>query len=349
MDEETRNKYCNLLMFDMFPKSHVPNHDRFKDESNSLMPLMIDCTSSLENSKIKKDNFVFTSFVEPVKINQTRTKPMKNQKTSISTSISNEIIFNNITMTQCEPVEECADDMVVIDETTRKIEAKRPPRPPNAFILYRKAKQPTIVKERGQISNNEISKILATLWKNEPEEIRLHWRKIADRKKMEHMQAHPGYIYQPKKKADLNKKSRKRRTAVPKRESSLTSQNDLIESSASNVNWEHMTLPNEYVISPQTVSWSYDESPSHYPIQITSQFPNIPTLSDYYTQPQEMIYDLGGGYNVQYSQLEPNCLISANDSLFANPTWESTTQHSDGTDPYFYYFNPQIIPEEPQP
>ncbi|CAI2162759.1 12467_t:CDS:1 [Funneliformis geosporum] len=303
------------------------------------MPLMIDCTSSLESSKIKvQDNFVFTSFVESVNVNQNRTKPMKNQKTSISTSISNEIIFNNITMTQCEEDEECADDMVIIDESTQKNEAKRPPRPPNAFILYRKAKQPMITKEVGQISNNDISKILANLWKNEPEEIKLHWRKIADRKKMEHMQANPGYIYQPKKKNVLNKENRKRRRTAPKRK---LPQKDFSKPSTSNINWEHMISSNEDVIPPQTVSWSYDDLSSHYP-QITSQFHNIPTLSAYFTQPQEIVYDLGGECNVQSSQqLEPNYYF------FTDPFREHLQQIDETITFDINYYNSQIVPEEP--
>src|SRR5205814_1283634 len=35
---------------------------------------------------------------------------------------------------------------------------KKPPRPPNAFILYRRAKQPTIVAQHQGITNNEVSK-----------------------------------------------------------------------------------------------------------------------------------------------------------------------------------------------
>nr|ANQ32254.1 MATA-HMG [Rhizophagus irregularis] len=34
---------------------------------------------------------------------------------------------------------------------------KKPPRPPNAFILYRRAKQPGIVASHQGITNNEVS------------------------------------------------------------------------------------------------------------------------------------------------------------------------------------------------
>ena len=38
------------------------------------------------------------------------------------------------------------------------------------------------------------------MWRDKTEEEKLHWEKIADRKKMEHMQAHPGYVYRRKHK-----------------------------------------------------------------------------------------------------------------------------------------------------
>ncbi|CAB4435906.1 unnamed protein product [Rhizophagus irregularis] len=65
MDEAARKKYCRLLMFDVPPPS---NH--FKGSLNTVeMPLMIDCTTSLENSSIRtQDNFVFTSFIEPMRV-----------------------------------------------------------------------------------------------------------------------------------------------------------------------------------------------------------------------------------------------------------------------------------------
>jgi hypothetical protein len=42
---------------------------------------------------------------------------------------------------------------------------KKPPRPPNAFILYRRSKQPDIVAQNEGISNNEVSKQVQTFCK----------------------------------------------------------------------------------------------------------------------------------------------------------------------------------------
>jgi len=45
---------------------------------------------------------------------------------------------------------------------------KKPPRPPNAFILYRRSKQPDIVAQNEGISNNEVSKQVGEMWHKSP-------------------------------------------------------------------------------------------------------------------------------------------------------------------------------------
>src|SRR5205814_267238 len=106
--------------------------------------LMIDCTTSLDNNTIRtQDNFVFTSFVEPMRV-KPQTKSVKNKKNSVS---SNKRIYNDVIMT----VENDTNNGI-IDEKFQQT-AEKTPRPPNAFILYRRAKQPLITKERGNVSN----------------------------------------------------------------------------------------------------------------------------------------------------------------------------------------------------
>ncbi|CAG8745580.1 10829_t:CDS:1, partial [Ambispora leptoticha] len=93
------------------------------------------------------------------------------------------------------------------DSTTDEQEQanERIPRPPNAFILYRRANQSSVTRQYGKISNVEISRTLSKMWKNESEEVRLYWYKEAARKKMQHEMAHPNYVYQPKRvKGKLN-------------------------------------------------------------------------------------------------------------------------------------------------
>ncbi|CAG8572442.1 4480_t:CDS:2 [Ambispora leptoticha] len=87
---------------------------------------------------------------------------------------------------------------------------KRTPRPPNAFILYRKNKQQDVVALNKTLTNAEVSKVISKLWWKETEEERFKWEKVADRIKLQHMQLHPDYVYQPrtkKKKSTKNVKN----------------------------------------------------------------------------------------------------------------------------------------------
>ncbi|CAJ0923277.1 13399_t:CDS:2 [Entrophospora sp. SA101] len=51
-----------------------------------------------------------------------------------------------------------------------------------------------ITAHYGNITNSKISKILAKMWRNEKDDIKMYWQRLADRKKMEHSQAHPVHI-----------------------------------------------------------------------------------------------------------------------------------------------------------
>src|SRR5690348_1449979 len=41
------------------------------------------------------------------------------------------------------------------------------PCPPNAFILYQKSKQNSVIDKHSEISNNEVSKKISEMWHNE--------------------------------------------------------------------------------------------------------------------------------------------------------------------------------------
>ncbi|RIA87945.1 high mobility group box protein, partial [Glomus cerebriforme] len=75
---------------------------------------------------------------------------------------------------------------------------KRTPRPPNAFILYRQAKQADVFAQNEKLSNAEVSKIVSKMWWKENEEERFQWEKRADMMKVKHMQDYPDYVYKPK-------------------------------------------------------------------------------------------------------------------------------------------------------
>ncbi|CAG8563077.1 3208_t:CDS:2 [Paraglomus occultum] len=121
-----------------------------------------------------------------------------------------------------------SDNLVGTDPTDASSERKRSrrqlsktrtfhiPRPPNAFILYRKLKHKEIKANYRHLTNIQISKVVAMLWWKESEAVRLEWAKMAEQEKLRHMQEHPGYVFKPRKKSDIrkiNNRNKKRRQA----------------------------------------------------------------------------------------------------------------------------------------
>ncbi|CAG8717636.1 4187_t:CDS:2, partial [Cetraspora pellucida] len=65
---------------------------------------------------------------------------------------------------------------------------KGPPRPPNAFILYRREKQSEIMTKFPGYTNNEVSKEIGRMWSEESQEVRSIFQQMADAAKQEHME-----------------------------------------------------------------------------------------------------------------------------------------------------------------
>jgi len=106
---------------------------------------------------------------------------------------------------------------------------KKPPRPPNAFILYRRSKQPDIVAQNEGISNNEVSKQVGEMWHKEPLEEKMKFQRLADAAKMEHMKKYPEYKYRPRRPHE-----KRRRTKRPN--ASLNNNNNANKPSNNNDN-----------------------------------------------------------------------------------------------------------------
>ncbi|CAG8515805.1 3472_t:CDS:1 [Scutellospora calospora] len=186
MDKAAKRKYCSMMMFDV----PLPSFSKSNDKSDSSNQLTIDYTTSLENSAIRtQDNFIFTSFLEPIKVKPQRFH--KNTRINLleqDSSKSNEILN--------EP----------------RSQETRIRRPPNSFLLYRQARQSEVTRLYGNISNSEISKILSNLWQSESEEVKHYWQKIADLKKLEHMETYPEYVYNSKSGTKPTKKRKLKAT-----------------------------------------------------------------------------------------------------------------------------------------
>ena len=79
----------------------------------------------------------------------------------------------------------------------------QPPRPPNAWILYRSDKLralPPQVPGTPRRVQADVSKLISSMWRNESEDVRNQYERRADEKKAEHQARYPGYRFMPVKK-----------------------------------------------------------------------------------------------------------------------------------------------------
>ncbi|KAJ3516443.1 hypothetical protein NM208_g14841 [Fusarium decemcellulare] len=73
------------------------------------------------------------------------------------------------------------------------------PRPPNAYILYRKERHHLVKKLNPGITNNQISQVLGQCWNMETREVRAQYKSMAEAIKKDHREKHPGYQYKPRR------------------------------------------------------------------------------------------------------------------------------------------------------
>nr|QRN45794.1 putative mating-type 1-2-1 protein [Thielaviopsis cerberus] len=86
------------------------------------------------------------------------------------------------------------------------------PRPPNAYIIYRKEHQREVRRLQPGIDNNDVSRILGQKWREESESVKMHYRRISEEYKARFMHVFPFYQYRPRKPAE--KRQRRRRAAA---------------------------------------------------------------------------------------------------------------------------------------
>ncbi|CAG8589868.1 11448_t:CDS:1 [Acaulospora morrowiae] len=177
MDIEARNKFCGLLMFNTSPASNKAPGSRSNDHA------MHNYVSSFSG---------FIDQPEPYYKSLDYT-----QESSIAAGAAAPGDKENNNQPGCQKAQA----------------EKRPPRPPNAFILYRREKQPAILAANRHLTNAEISRHIADLWRNESNETRLKWERFADQTKLEHMKAYPNYVYRPNKSKGKRRPGRKQPAA----------------------------------------------------------------------------------------------------------------------------------------
>ncbi|KAI2617459.1 hypothetical protein GGR54DRAFT_207757 [Hypoxylon sp. NC1633] len=77
--------------------------------------------------------------------------------------------------------------------------APKVPRPRNAFILYRQHYQGQVAALHPGLANPEISKLIGEQWREQPEEIKNNWKRLAEEEKIRHQRQYPDYRYQPRR------------------------------------------------------------------------------------------------------------------------------------------------------
>lgn len=76
---------------------------------------------------------------------------------------------------------------------------KNPPRPPNAFILYRKNQQAHILRQNANLCNNDVSRIIGSMWNGESPAVKQRFHLLAQEMKEKHRAMYPMYRYCPRK------------------------------------------------------------------------------------------------------------------------------------------------------
>ncbi|KAI0371096.1 HMG-box, partial [Pilatotrama ljubarskyi] len=86
----------------------------------------------------------------------------------------------------------------------RKSPTDKPPRPPNAWILYRTDRLKRLREDNDGPPRKQadISKLLGVLWAQEPDEVKRQYEKAAEIAKAKHAEKYPGYKYQPTSKEE---------------------------------------------------------------------------------------------------------------------------------------------------
>ncbi|KAK0256619.1 hypothetical protein LTR91_003986 [Friedmanniomyces endolithicus] len=97
--------------------------------------------------------------------------------------------------------------------TVSKGGSDKVPRPPNAFIIYRKDWHSTILAQNPGVHNNSISVIIGDKWKGESEEVREIYKRKAEDVKRQHELNHPDYQYQPRKPSEKKRRMTKTKLA----------------------------------------------------------------------------------------------------------------------------------------
>ena len=115
---------------------------------------------------------------------------------------------------QIHPKRSTLSSCTTMTGPVRTAAEKRPPRPPNAWIIYRSAKVREMSSENpGQPRKvqADVSREISERWRTESPEVKAHYERLADEKKAEHQLLFPNYRFQPMKKEEKEKLKEEKR------------------------------------------------------------------------------------------------------------------------------------------
>ncbi|KAK9478437.1 hypothetical protein V1514DRAFT_75863 [Lipomyces japonicus] len=92
---------------------------------------------------------------------------------------------------------------------TASVKKFKVPRPRNAFIIYRGMKH-DVVTSQSDVSNTMASRIIAKMWREEPQYIRDHYQNLAREEKHKHKLLHPEYRYSPRKPGEKQRRTKRK-------------------------------------------------------------------------------------------------------------------------------------------
>nr|AKE48501.1 MAT1-1-3 [Ustilaginoidea virens]AKE48505.1 MAT1-1-3 [Ustilaginoidea virens] len=104
-----------------------------------------------------------------------------------------------LTCDYSEEIKETSADTIVVEPEDNRGHI---PRPRNSWILYRQFKSRELRKDHPGITASELSTLISSLWKDETEEEKAFWKKMAQEEDRIHKEKYPGYKYTTRKNVD---------------------------------------------------------------------------------------------------------------------------------------------------
>ena len=197
----------------------------------------------------------------------------------------------------------------VDERLKRHVDKARPPRPLNAFFLYRTAYAEQAKEFQKSGNHQTVSKITAKSWKLETSEVRDYFKGMAEIERINHGIAFPDYEYQP-----VLARHQKERKSKFARDETPEDDEDVLEEQPFGPDMGSEGFQNRQYIDPASVPGSYqnpvdldtyhvaNDALPYYPSSTTYSYPQAPS---YPQVPRGNSMDPYQNGNTTYAYPEP--------------------------------------------